>query len=695
MAYPDSLVGTDSHTTMICGLGVVGWGVGGIEAEAVMLGQPISMKLPEVIGCKLIGTLSSVATATDLVLTVTELLRKLGVVGKFVEFFGSGCACLSVADRATISNMSPEYGATMGYFPVDHQTLNYLRQTGRDEKKVAMIEKYFRAQGLLRVYDGTQADPLYSDVVTLDLSNVTPCIAGPKRPQDRIPLINIKSDFLSCLINKIGFKGFGLQLADTKRKATFNYEGSSYTISHGSVVIASITSCTNTSNPGVMLGAALLAKNALAKGLKVLPYIKTSLSPGSGVVVDYLNSSGLMKSLEGLGFFLAGFGCMTCIGNSGDLDTAVSKAIQNSDLVVAAVLSGNRNFEGRVHPLTRANFLASPPLCVAFALAGRIDIDFEVEPIGIGSDGNPVHLRDIWPNKSDIESIENLHLKPLQFSACYKAVSIGNQRWNDLKVPEGVMYSWGNSSYIINPPFFDDMQIEPPQINNLENAHCLLNLGNSVTTDHISPAGKIAASSPAAKYLLDKGISIKDFNSYGARRGNSDIMTRGTFANIRLVNKMASKTGPLTLHVPTSQEMSVFDAADFYKRQGFDLIILAGEEYGSGSSRDWAAKGPFLMGVKAVIAESFERIHRSNLVGMGILPLQFKRGESADKLKLTGKEQYSIAISEIATPGCNVTVKVSDGRQFEVLCRVDTEVELAYFKNGGILQYVLRKFLKK
>nr|AZL94720.1 homoaconitase [Nephromyces sp. MMRI] len=697
LLYPDSLVGTDSHTTMIDGLGVCGWGVGGIEAEAVMLGNPISMVIPEVIGFKLEGKLSAGATATDLVLCCTNMLRKRNVVGKFVEFFGAGCASLPLADRATIANMSPEYGATMGFFPVDEQSLAYLRQTGRKEEVVQMIKSYLMAQGLYRLYDGSQQDPVYSgEVIYLDLSTVMPALAGPKRPHDLVPLINMKQDFKSCLTNRVGFKGFGLTEETAKKIAILNYNGAQYPLHNGSVVIAAITSCTNTSNPSVMLCAGLLAKNAVERGLSVLPYIKTSLSPGSGVVMQYLENSGLLPYLEKLGFYNAGYGCMTCIGNSGDLEPEITELIQAEDLVVAAVLSGNRNFEGRVHPLTRANYLASPPLCVAYALAGTVDFDFQNESFGKDADGVDVYLKDIFPSNQDVQQLVETNVLPKLFHDCYKVITTGNERWNSVPVAGASIYKWDDTStYIHKPPFFLNPSITPPTLENIADAYCLLNLGDSITTDHISPAGKIARDSPAAKYLMQKGISVKDFNTYGTRRGNDEVMVRGTFANIRIINKLASKTGPYTLHIPTNEETFIYDAAMRYKEAGQKLIVLAGREYGSGSSRDWAAKGPFLLGVKAVIAESFERIHRSNLVGMGILPLQFIDGQNAESLGLTGREQFSIELTGNLTVGATYSVQVSGGKTFNVKSRLDTEVEIAYYENGGILLYVLRELCKK
>jgi aconitate hydratase len=696
--YPDSLVGTDSHTTMINGLGVTGWGVGGIEAEAVMLGQTISMVLPEVVGFKLTGKLSPHVTATDLVLTITQMLRKRGVVGKFVEFFGEGCSNLILSDRATIANMAPEYGATMGYFPIDEQTIDYLKLTARDAHNIDRVQAYLEATGLFRTYGGDSVDPDYTgDILELDLSKVVPCLSGPKRPHDRVELSNMKNDFVSSLTNTVGFKGFGLGEEEAKKEHTFTFEGNDYTLRNGSLVIAAITSCTNTSNPDVMLAAGLVAKKAVEKGLSVAPYVKTSLSPGSGVVTKYYEISGVNQYLDKLGFNLAGYGCMTCIGNSGDLHKDLHKAIEESDLVVASVLSGNRNFEGRVHPLTRANYLASPPLVVAYALAGRVDIDFETEPIGKDTEGNDVFLRDIWPSREEVSQVSSECVKPEMFREIYNKIAKGTERWNNLEAPAGKLFEWSDdSTYIHNPPFFQSMELDPPKISSIKDAYCLLNVGDSITTDHISPAGNISKNSPAARYLQEKGVEPKDFNTYGARRGNDEIMARGTFANVRLQNKLAEGQGPKTLHVPTEEVLAVYDAAAKYQQDGHQLVILAGKEYGSGSSRDWAAKGPYLQGVKAVIAQTYERIHRSNLVGMGILPLQFKDGEGADSLGLTGKEQFSINLNEgDLKVGQEIEVEASNGTRFTAIVRLDTAPEIAYFQNGGILHYVLRKLLKQ
>ncbi|KAL3635483.1 Acyl CoA oxidase [Castilleja foliolosa] len=694
--YPDSVVGTDSHTTMIDGLGVAGWGVGGIEAEAAMLGQPMSMVLPGVVGFKLSGKLRDGVTATDLVLTVTQILRKHGVVGKFVEFYGGGVGEISLADRATIANMSPEYGATMGFFPVDHVTLQYLKLTGRSDETVSMIEAYLRANNMFVDYSEPQQERAYSSFLSLDLSDVEPCISGPKRPHDRVALREMKADWHSCLDSKVGFKGFAVPKEAQEKVAKFTFKGQPAELKHGSVVIAAITSCTNTSNPSVMLGAGLVAKKACELGLQVKPWVKTSLAPGSGVVTKYLQKSGLQKYLNEQGFNIVGYGCTTCIGNSGDLDESVGAAISENDIVAAAVLSGNRNFEGRVHALTRANYLASPPLVVAYALAGTVDIDFEKEPIGVSKDGKEVYFRDIWPSTAEVAEVVQSSVLPDMFKSTYEAITKGNPMWNQLSVPTTKLYSWDqNSTYIHEPPYFKNMTMDPPGPHGVKDAYCLLNFGDSITTDHISPAGSIHKDSPAAKFLLEHGVDRKDFNSYGSRRGNDEIMARGTFANIRLVNKLLNgEVGAKTVHIPTGEKLYVFDAAMKYKSEGKATIILAGAEYGSGSSRDWAAKGPMLLGVKAVIAKSFERIHRSNLVGMGIIPLCFKAGEDADTLGLTGHERYNIdlpsKISDIH-PGQDVTVYTDNGKQFTCTVRFDTEVELAYFNHGGILPYVIRQ----
>ena len=689
--YPDSVVGTDSHTTMINGAGVVGWGVGGIEAEAVMLGQSISMVLPQVVGFKFTGKLSEVATATDLVLTVTKSLRARGVVNKFVEFFGPGVDTLSIADRATIANMSPEYGATMGYFPMDGQVLEYLRTSGRSEEKIAYIEAYLRASGLFRDYNGE--DPVFSGaILELDLGSVVPCVAGPKRPQDRVSISDLKQEFLTGLTGPINFKGFSVPNADAVTEFTFKEE--TFQMRHGTVVIAAITSCTNTSNPDVMLAAGLLARNAIQRGLRVQSFIKTSLSPGSGVVTKYLELAGVTPYLDQLGFTLAGYGCMTCIGNSGDLNEEVLKAVNAQDFVAASVLSGNRNFEGRVHPATRANYLASPPLVVAYALAGRVDIDFETEPLG-HFEGAPVFLRDIWPSRELIGRTVAEFINPGMFTEVYTRIAQGTDRWNSLQAAEGITYSWReDSTYIHNPPFFEGITPEVPALADVTEAYCLLKLGDSITTDHISPAGNIARNSAAARFLQSRGVVPKDFNSYGARRGNDEVMVRGTFANIRLVNTLIDHPGAQTKHFPSGEEMDIFDASQRYVKDGQNLVILAGKEYGSGSSRDWAAKGPLLLGVKVVIAESYERIHRSNLLGMGILPLQYMPEQNAASLELTGLEKFNFVLNGQVGVKQEIEVTTDTGKNFKTIARIDTDVEVEYFRHRGILNYVLRKLAR-
>jgi aconitate hydratase len=695
LVYPDSLVGTDSHTTMINGLGVVGWGVGGIEAEAVMLGQAISMLLPRVVGYRLTGTMSSLATSTDVVLTITKHLRDVGVVGKFVEFYGPGVAQLSVADRATIANMAPEYGATVGFFAVDNVAIDYLTQTNRNSEHIGLVRSYLAAQGMLRDYnDATDEGRIhYSQCVELDLATVVPCLAGPKRPHDRVPVADMKKDFDQCLVSPVGFKGFALKPETLSAESKFAYKGGSETLKHGSVVIAAITSCTNTSNPSVMLGAGLIAKKAVEKGLSVPSFVKTSLSPGSGVVTRYLNDSGVTPFFEKLGFHTVGYGCMSCIGNSGPLDQEVGDAIEANDLVVCGVLSGNRNFEGRIHSLTRANYLASPPLVVAYALAGTVRIDFETEPIGQDKEGKDVFLRDIWPTNEEVSKVINQTVVPKLFAEVYESIKDGNAAWNALPVTTDTLYAWPPSSYIQRPPFFDWVKLEVPALRQIKGAHALLNVGDSVTTDHISPAGNIARNSPAARYLSDKhSLTPRDFNSYGSRRGNDDVMARGTFANIRLVNKlMDGVPGPKTVHVPSGDKMDIYDAAARYRSEGSALVVLAGKAYGSGSSRDWAAKGPWMLGISSVIAVDYERIHRSNLVGMGILPLQFLPGADADSLGLTGKETFDFAIPDAFTVGQTLKVRASSGVEFETKVRLDTALEIAYYQHGGILNYVLRK----
>ena len=696
VALPDSLVGTDSHTTMINGLGVLGWGVGGIEAEAAMLGQPLYMLLPEVVGMELSGKLPAGATATDLVLKVTEILRKEGVVGKFVEFFGPGVGVMSLADRATIANMAPEYGATMGYFPVDAETLKFLRRTGRSEQLVGLVEAYSRAQGLFRTDDGPALN--YTKVLKLDLGSVEPALAGPKRPQDRVPLANVKQSFAQSLTAPVASRGFGLTNDQLKASGTVKENGATTSIGHGAVVIAAITSCTNTSNPSVMLGAGLLAKRAVAKGLKVKPFVKTSLAPGSRVVTDYLTHAGVIEPLAQLGFYVVGYGCTTCIGNSGPLPEPVSEAIRNGNLVAAAVLSGNRNFEGRVNPLTRANYLASPPLVVAYALAGTMDIDFEKEPIGQDSAGKDVFLKEIWPTAEEIHQAIESSVLPEMFKKQYESAFTANERWNAIETTKGDLYKWDPSStYIQLPPFLEGITRDAVAPTSITNARCLAVFGDSVTTDHISPAGSIAKASPAGKYLMENGVDVVDFNSYGARRGNDRVMVRGTFANIRIRNEMTPEIeGGVTKHLPSGNVMSIYDAAMQYRNDHVPLVVLAGAEYGTGSSRDWAAKGTILLGIRAVIAVSYERIHRSNLVGMGVLPLQFLSGQSHRTLGLTGEEIFTIGTgNEQLKPRGEITVTAvgpnGKSTQFKAMVRIDTPVELDYYKGGGILPSVLRK----
>ena len=693
-AYPDTLVGTDSHTTMINGLGVLGWGVGGIEAEAALLGQPSDLVLPDVVGMRLIGRLSEGVTATDLTLTVTQMLRAHGVVGRFVEFFGPGLAGLALPDRATIANMAPEYGATVGFFPVDEETLRYLRLTGRGADEVALVAAYCRAQGLFRTDDAE--DPRYSATVELDLGSVQAVLAGPKRPQDRVPLGQMKRRFGESLAAPVAERGYGLDDAAREAAAEVGTNGDRADLRHGAVVIAAITSCTNTSNPSVMIGAGLLARNARRRGLQVPSYVKTSLAPGSRVVTDYLEAAGLLAPLAELGFDVVGYGCTTCIGNSGPLPEAVTAAVESADLVAAAVLSGNRNFEGRVHAAVRANYLASPPLVVAYALAGTVAIDLTSEPIGRGDDGAAVYLHDIWPTNAEIAEVVAGSVSADQFAARYRDVFSGNPAWSAIQGSGGTRYAWeADSTYIQEPPFFTDFGREAPPVSDIAGARALLVLGDSITTDHISPAGSIPADSPAGRYLLERGVARVDFNSYGARRGNHEVLMRGTFANIRIKNLLAAGTeGGVTEHQPSGERMSVFDAAVRYRGEGVPLIVLAGQEYGSGSSRDWAAKGPALLGVRAVIAQSYERIHRSNLVGMGMLPLQFQPGESAAELGLSGRERFDVSgLAGGLTPGQQVTVTATtdDGSvtRFTATARIDTALEVEYLAAGGILSKVL------
>ncbi|MBN2469887.1 MAG: aconitate hydratase AcnA [Anaerolineae bacterium] len=697
VAMPDTLVGTDSHTTMINGLGVLGWGVGGIEAEAAMLGQPIYMLTPQVVGFKLYGKLREGVTATDLTLTVVQMLRKKGVVGKFVEFYGEGLSSMSLPDRATIANMAPEYGATMGFFPVDAETLRFLERTARPAALIDLVERYAKAQGLFRT-DSTP-DPVFTDTLELDLGTVVPSMAGPKRPQDRIPLDEMKAAFETALSAPVGASGFGLDEAALAKKARVSDNGASYELTHGSVVIAAITSCTNTSNPSVMLGAGLVAKNAVEKGLKVAPYVKTSLAPGSRVVTEYLKAAGLLPYLEQLGYHVVGYGCTTCIGNSGPLAAEIASAIQANDLVAASVSSGNRNFEGRINPFAKANYLASPPLVVAYALAGTVDIDLYNDPIGHNDAGEPVYLKDIWPTQQQVLDTMAASIRPEMFAEQYANVFDGNETWNAIDSGDSEVYGWNpDSTYIQEPPFFVDMTPEPAPIAPIRAARALAVLGDSVTTDHISPAGNIPKDGPAGQYLIDQDVSPQWFNSFGSRRGNDRVMTRGTFANIRLRNQLAPGTeGGYTTYLPTGEVTTIYDAAMRYRDSGTPLVVLAGKEYGTGSSRDWAAKGALLLGVRAVIAESFERIHRSNLVGMGVLPLQFEEGQSAETLSLSGKETFAIDVDDSLQPGEKVTVTVTraDGSTatFNAIARIDTPVEITYYRNGGILHTVLRSMI--
>ncbi len=693
LAYPDTLVGMDSHTPMINGLGVVGWGVGGIEAEAALLGQPLIMLIPDVIGFKLHGRLPEGATSTDLVLTVTQMLRKKGVVEKFVEYYGTGLSSLSIADRATMGNMSPENGSTIGFFPPDDETLKYLELTGRDPALIRLVETYCKEQGLFRT--DASPDPTFTDTLELDLSTVEPSLAGPRRPQDRVPLKQAKPSFQQALPSL-------LKSGDAGRTVSVQLNGDRISLGHGTVVISAITSCTNTSNPSVMVGAGLLAKKAVERGLKSKPWVKTSLAPGSKVVTDYLKDTALLPYLEKLGFHLVGYGCTTCLGNSGPLPEPISAAVQEGDLVAVAVLSGNRNFEGRIHPEVRANYLASPPLVVAYALAGNMDVDLTSEPLGNDPKGNPVYLKDIWPTPEEIRDAIRKSVKSDMFKKEYGEVFEGDNRWKSMPLLEGEFFAWDpNSTYVRQAPFFVDMPVKPAKPKDIHGARVLAVLGDSITTDHISPVGSIERNGPAARYLMEHGVEPKDFNQYGARRGNHEVMMRGTFANIRLKNQLAPGTeGGWTMHLPDKKRMFIYDAAMQYQKEGIPLIVIAGKEYGSGSSRDWAAKGPRLLGIKAAIAESFERIHRSNLIGMGILPLQFKSGENLQSLGLTGFETYDITgISDGLKIGGELGVKARSDegkvKEFKVICRIDTPTELDYYRHGGILEYVLRQLLQQ
>lgn len=699
VAYPDSLVGTDSHTTMINGIGVLGWGVGGIEAEAGMLGQPSYFPVPEVIGVKLTGTLPSGTTATDVALKVTQVLRQKGVVGKFVEFFGNGLKSMPLADRATISNMAPEYGATCGFFPIDEISLEYLRLTGRDEEQIRVVEEYCKANGLF--YTADSKDPIYTDLVEIDLNTIESNLSGPKRPQDLIPLSDMKDAFHKAVVAPVGTQGLGFNEQEFDKEVKVTLEDKEVTMKTGAIAIAAITSCTNTSNPYVLIGAGLVAKKAIEKGLKVPEYVKTSLAPGSKVVTEYLDKSGLTTYLDQLGFQTVGYGCTTCIGNSGPLAPELEEAIAANDLLVTSVLSGNRNFEGRIHPLVKANYLASPPLVVAYALAGTVDIDLKNDEIGKDANGNAVYFNDIWPSAKEIEDVVQSVVTSELFKKEYAQVFNSNERWNEIQTSNEALYTWDNdSTYIQNPPFFEGLSKEPGEVETLSGLRVVGKFGDSVTTDHISPAGSIGKHTPAGRYLLENGVQPVDFNSYGSRRGNHEVMMRGTFANIRIKNQIAPGTeGGYTTYWPTGEVTSIYDAAMKYKEDGTGLLVVAGKDYGMGSSRDWAAKGTNLLGIKAVIAESFERIHRSNLVLMGVLPLQFKDGESAETLGLVGNESFEIQIDKKVRPRDLVKVVATDldgnEKQFEVVARFDSEVEIDYYRHGGILQMVLREKIEE
>ncbi|XP_066524578.1 iron-responsive element-binding protein 2 [Hoplias malabaricus] len=695
LLYPDSVVGTDSHTTMINGLGILGWGVGGIESEAVMLGQPVSLTLPQVVGCKLLGSINTLATSIDIVLGITKQLRQAGIGGKFVEFFGPGVSQLSAADRTTIANMCPEYNATVSFFPVDDTTLKHFKQTNYSEEKLEVLEIYLKAVKLFRSYDDQTEDPHYSEVIEINLSSIVPCVSGPKRPQDRVPVNCMKEDFLNCLNEKVGFKGFHIPKEKQSIMVPFLHGGTEYKLSHGSVVIAAVISCTNNCNPSVMLTAGLLARKAVEAGLTVKPYIRTSLAPGSGMVTHYLNASGVLPYLSQLGFEVIGYGCATCVGNTAPLPECVVDAIKQGDLVACGVLSGNRHFEGRLCDCVRANYLASPPLVVAYAIAGTIGIDFEKEPLGLTPEGKEVYLKDVWPSKEEVQDVEEHTVIASIFKDLRSKMQKGSMFWNNIDSSDAVLFPWDpKSTYIRCPPFFSKLSKEISLPGSIDNAQALLFLGNKVTTDHISPAGSIARVSAAARYLQSKRLTPREFNSYGARRGNDAVMTRGTFASIKLQNRLIGKTGPKTLHIPSGQTLDVFEAAERYQRDGVPLIILAGKEYGSGSSRDWAAKGPYLLGVRAVIAESYEKMHKNHLVGMGIAPLQFLPGQSADSLELCGKERFSITVPEDISPHQELSVMVSTGKSFRVVALFESEMDVALYKHGGILKYVARSMLQ-
>ncbi|KAL6106381.1 ireb2 [Pungitius sinensis] len=694
--YPDSVVGTDSHTTMINGLGILGWGVGGIESEAVMLGQPVSLSLPQVVGCKLVGSINPLTTSIDIVLGITKHLRQAGIAGKFVEFFGAGVSQLSAPDRTTIANMCPEYNATVSFFPIDQVTLKHFKKTNFTEEKLELLESYMRAVKLFQSYEELTEEPQYSEVIELNLSSIVPHVSGPKRPQDRVAVSSMKEDFQSCLDEKVGFKGFHISKEKQDTRVPFLHCGQEYQLAHGSLVIAAVTSCTNNCNPSVMLTAGLLAKKAVEAGLVVKPYIRTSLAPGSGMVTHYLNTSGVLPYFSQLGFEVIGYGCATCVGNTAPLPDAVVEAIKQGDLVACGVLSGNRQFEGRLCNCVRANYLASPPLVVAYALAGTVGIDFEKEPLGVTSEGKEVYLCDVWPSREEVQQMEEDTVISSIFKDLRGRMEKGNSLWNNIECPDSVVFPWDHKSTYIRPPsFFSKLSKEVPPPQSIENAHVLLFLGNKVTTDHISPAGSIARTSAAAKYLLSKRLTPREFNSYGARRGNDAVMTRGTFASIKLQNRFIGKPGPKTLHIPSGQTLDVFEAADRYQRDGVPLIILAGKDYGSGSSRDWVAKGPYLLGVRAVIAESFEKLHRKQLVGMGILPLQFLPGDSADSLGLSGKERFTVAAARPGgpSPGQRLTVETSQGKSFCVTALLDTEMDVTLFRHGGHLRHAARTLL--
>uniref|UniRef100_A0A4W6CKI1 Iron-responsive element-binding protein 2 n=1 Tax=Lates calcarifer TaxID=8187 RepID=A0A4W6CKI1_LATCA len=692
--YPDSVVGTDSHTTMINGLGILGWGVGGIESEAVMLGQPVSLTLPQVVGCKLVGNINPLTTSIDIVLGITKHLRQAGIAGKFVEFFGPGVSQLSAPDRTTIANMCPEYNATVSFFPVDQVTLKHFKKTNFTQEKLELLESYMKAVKLFRSYEDPSEDPEYSEVIEINLSSMVPYVSGPKRPQDRVAVSNMKEDFQSCLDEKVGFKGFHISKEKQETRIPFLHCGQEYQLAHGSVVIAAVISCTNNCNPSVMLTAGLLAKKAVEAGLVVKPYIRTSLAPGSGMVTHYLSTSGVLPYFSQLGFEVIGYGCATCVGNTAPLPEGVVDAIKQGDLVACGVLSGNRHFEGRLCDCVRANYLASPPLVVAYAIAGTVGIDFEKEPLGVTSEGKEVYLHDIWPSREEVQQIEEDTVISSIFKDLRGRMEKGNTFWNNIDCPDSVLFPWDHkSTYIRSPCFFSKLSKEVPPPQSIECAHALLFLGDKVTTDHISPAGSIARVSAAAKYLLSKRLTPREFNSYGARRGNDAVMTRGTFASIKLQNRFIGKSGPKTLHIPSGQTLDVFEAAERYQRDGIPLIILAGKDYGSGNSRDWVAKGPYLLGVRAVIAESFEKLHKNQLVGMGIMPLEFLPGQNADSLELSGKERFTIVLPDSLSPRQQLTVKTSQGKSFLVTALFDTDMDVIFFQHGGLLRYVARTLL--